>query len=194
MMRTRYKNILFAAVVLLLMGGTYSRADVYIYVGKDGVRHFSNTPTTPRYRLFMRSETGDRENAVLSDRYDHLILRAAKDCGLSFSLLKAMIKVESNFNHKAVSRAGAMGLMQIMPDNLAAFNVKDPFDPWENIKGGSGYLKSLMNRFDGKVPLALAAYNAGPTRVENHQGIPPFPETRDYVKRVMQYARVIPEY
>ena len=168
-------------------------ADVYVYVSKDGVRHFSNIPTTPQYRLFIRSRPISSTDTFLPDKYDHLIFRAAKVHGISFSLLKALIKVESDFNHRAVSRAGALGLMQIMPENLTEFDINDPFDPWQNIKGGSGYLKYLLDRFDGKISLALAAYNAGPTRVETHQGIPPIRETQNYVKQVLRYAKLIHE-
>ena len=104
-------------ITVLIMWGfpNHAGADVYVYVGRDGVRHFSNTPTTPEYRLFIRSRPRSSEDLFLPDRYDHLIYRAAKKNGLPFSLVKAMIKVESNFNHKAVSRKGALGLMQIMP-------------------------------------------------------------------------------
>ncbi|MCG2752145.1 MAG: lytic transglycosylase domain-containing protein [Desulfobacteraceae bacterium] len=102
-----------------------------------------------------------------------------------------MIKVESNFNKKAVSRKGAMGLMQIMPENLNDLAINDPFDPWQNIMGGSKYLRTLLDRFGGKIALALAAYNAGPTRVEEHEGIPPFQETRNYVRQVLRYADII---
>jgi len=182
-------------VILLILWGnpSESRADVYVYVSKDGVRHFSNTPTNPEYRIFIRSKPLSSADLFLPDRYDHLIFRASKDQDISFSLLKAMIKVESNFNRKAVSRKGALGLMQIMPENLGDFDVEDPFDPWQNIKGGSRYLKALLDRFDGEISLALAAYNAGPTRVEVHGGIPPIRETQNYVKQVLRYAELIHE-
>ena len=81
----------------------------------------------------------------------------------------------------------ALGLMQIMPANLEAFRVYDPFDPWQNIMGGARYLKALIQRFDGQVPLALAAYNAGPRAVDTHRGIPPIAETEAYVKKVMKF-------
>jgi len=102
-----------------------------------------------------------------------------------------MIKVESNFNPRAVSRAGALGLMQIMPKNLKSLKIRDPFDPFQNIMGGTKYLKYLLNRFDDRLSLALAAYNAGPKRVEEHNRIPPFPETQNYVKKVTRYYRLI---
>ena len=102
-------------------------------------------------------------------------------------MIKALIKVESDFNTRAVSRSGALGLMQIMPENVKAFRIFDPFDPRDNIIGGARYLKTLLDRFEGKLPLALAAYNAGPKVVERYRNIPPIKETEDYVKKVMKY-------
>ena len=106
------------------------------------------------------------------------------DSGLSFHLLKALIRVESNFDSQAVSKAGAMGLMQIMPENIKALKIRDPFDPRDNILGGALYLKTLIERFEGKLPLALAAYNAGPSVVDKYQAIPPIKETEEYVHKV----------
>ena len=129
-------------------------------------------------------------NSDVTRRYDQIITEAAKRHGVSFSLLKAMIKIESDFNPRAISRAGAMGLMQIMPENIKELKIKDPFDPRENIMGGTRYLKQMMDRFNGKLPLALAAYNAGPNIVERYQRIPPFTETENYVEAVMKYYSV----
>jgi soluble lytic murein transglycosylase-like protein len=105
-------------------------------------------------------------------------------------LLKALIKTESDFDPRAVSKAGAMGLMQIMPENIRRLEIKDPFDPKDNVMGGARYLKQLINRFNGKLHLALAAYNAGPGVVEKYQRIPPFQETENFVKQVMEYYSI----
>ena len=102
-------------------------------------------------------------------------------------LVVAIIFKESSFRPKVEGKRGEVGLMQIMPQNLEAFRVHDPFDPWQNIMGGARYLKALILRFNGQVPLALAAYNAGPRAVDTHRGIPPIRETEEYVKRVMKY-------
>lgn len=166
------------------------KAGIYVYTDENGIRHFTNVPVSSRFKPFIR-EKPDLFTGVLPDRYDHLIHKASKTHGVSFHLVKAMIKVESDFNPRAVSRAGALGLMQIMPENLEPLQIRDPFDPFENIMGGTKYLKYLLNRFDGQVSMALAAYNAGPDRVEKHNRIPPFPETRNYVKNVIKYYRLI---
>lgn len=109
--------------------------------------------------------------------------RAAAKYGLDPALLKAVIRAESDFNHLAVSSAGAMGLMQLMPETARSLGVKNPFDPLENIEGGARYLKSLMDRF-GNLNLALAAYNAGPGAVEKHGGVPPYSETISYLEKI----------
>lgn len=164
-------------------------ADIYVYIDHEGTLHFTNTPTSSNYKVYLRETFRSPQSAYHGASYDDVISEAAKRHGLSSSLLKALIHVESYFNPKAVSKKGAMGLMQIMPENLRALNINDPYDPWENIMGGASYLKSMLERFRGELPLALAAYNAGPTAVEHYQDIPPYPETEAYVKKVMRFFR-----
>jgi soluble lytic murein transglycosylase-like protein len=115
-----------------------------------------------------------------------IIREAATRYGVSEELITAVIEAESDFNPRAVSRRGAQGLMQLMPQTAARLGVEDPFSPRENIHGGVRHLRSLMDRFDNNVPLALAAYNAGHVAVLNHRGIPPYPQTRAYVNRIMR--------
>jgi len=162
-------------------------ADIYMYIDSMGVLHFTNTPTSSDYKLYIKERPKPRPPPHTTKKFDPFIREASDKHGIEFYLLKALIKVESDFNPTAVSRSGALGLMQIMPDNVEAFNIKDPFDPWQNIMGGAGYLRQLLQRFDGKLPLALAAYNAGPTVVEQFRRVPPFKETEEYVKKVMTY-------
>ena len=119
-----------------------------------------------------------------------MIMKAHKKYGVEFSLIKAVIKVESDFNPEAVSKKGAKGLMQIMPDNFKSLAVKDPFNPYQNIMAGAFYLQQLLKRYEDKLHLALAAYNAGPEAVDKYKKIPPYKETQNYVKEVMKtYSR-----
>jgi soluble lytic murein transglycosylase-like protein len=177
----------FALVWMVFSSTLPVRADIYMYIDSQGVLHFTNTPTSSNYKLYIKERPAKQSMAQTTKQFDQFIKEASEKHGIAIPLLKALIKVESDFNPKAVSRTGALGLMQIMPDNIAAFNIGDPFDPWENIMGGAWYLRQLLQRFDGQLPLALAAYNAGPTIVEQYRGVPPFRETEAFVKKVMSY-------
>ena len=115
-----------------------------------------------------------------------LIDRHSDDHGLDPRLVAAVVQVESAFDGKAVSRKGAIGLMQLMPETAAVLAVDDPYDPDQNLRGGTAYLRRLLDRYDGRLELALAAYNAGPEAVDRYGGIPPYAETRDYVRRVLR--------
>lgn len=165
------------------------RADIYSYIDHAGVIHFTNVPTSSRtdYKIYIREKTRKTKSAAATDAYDDLIQEASTRHDISFHLLKAIIKAESDFNPHAVSRSGAMGLMQIMPGTMKDFKINNPFDPQENIMAGASFFKTLYQRFEGRLPLALAAYNAGPRAVEQYQSIPPFRETENYVRKVMQY-------
>lgn len=148
--------------------------------------HFTNVPTSSDYRLFIKERPKPIPPKYDSSKYDHIIRKAHKRYGVEFSLIKAVIRVESGFNPKAVSRAGAKGLMQIMPINYGPLAVKNPFDPHDNIMGGTRYLQQLLRRYEYKLPLVLAAYNAGPEAVDKYQRIPPYKETQNYVRKVMK--------
>ena len=164
-------------------------ADIFMFVDSEGILHFTNTQVSYDYKLYIKEYSENPDKFHVTDRYDRLITEAAQTYEVPFPLLKAIIKAESNFDPKAVSKAGAAGLMQIMPDNFKNFKIKDPFNPWENIMGGAGYFSRLLDRFGGELPLALAAYNAGPGMVDRYKDIPPFRETRNYVKKVIKYYR-----
>lgn len=159
-------------------------AGVRVEVGPSGRKVIVNENTVQRSRRLS-----DRLVPVPSADLEPLIQRQSDNQNLDPKLVKAVIQVESGYNHKALSNKGAMGLMQLMPDTASLFNVRNAFDPEENLRAGTRYLRQLLDRFAGRIELALAGYNAGPGAVEKHKGVPPYPETRDYVKQVMMLYR-----
>lgn len=169
---------------------TPARADIYRFIDRNGVMHFTNAPTSGKYKFYLREPRPTRPAPGSPDRYDVIIADAARRHGVPTALIKAVIKAESDFDPQTVSRRGALGLMQIMPANLEILEVADPFNPQENIMGGVRYLKAMLERFDQDLQLALAAYNAGPGVVEQYRAIPPFPETRHYIQKVLRFYRL----
>ena len=162
-------------------------ADVYRYKDKNGVWHFTNVQKDTRYTLFIRSK--DKKPSQYIEEYEGIIKQATRRFNVDPSLIKAVIKAESNFDHKAVSRKGAQGLMQLMPTTADAMEVSNPFNPEENIYGGTRYLSLLLKRFKQNKTLAIAAYNAGPEAVEAYSGVPPFPETESFVAKVLDFHK-----
>jgi len=196
------KWILVTGSVCILLGAAGSlQADVYSYTDSSGVRHLTNIPPAndSRYELVLRSDatkpkgwTGSTywSNPQLNrSAYAALIAREAARHGVDPELVRAVIHAESAFNSRAVSPMGALGLMQLMPATADRFQVRDVFDPEENIRGGVAYLAFLLRLFDGDRRLAVAAYNAGEGAVQRYNGIPPFKETTNYVARVMDLHR-----
>jgi len=188
---------LISVSVFLLLAVFFSAApafsDVYVYKDRQGVLTFTNVPAHTGYRRVIResngqvSVAGGSGNLGSPSNYEELIRSASDRYSIDADLVKAVIKVESDFNSTARSNKGAMGLMQLMPDTARLHNVMDVFDPIDNIEGGVRHLKLLLQRYQGDVQLSLAAYNAGMKAVEKHGGIPPFTETREYVRRVLSY-------
>jgi len=186
-----YALIVFNFLFLLF---TVSYADIYKFTDENGVVCYTDAPLNKKAEIAIRekehttsSQNAKRINSESSSDYHSVIREKAAKYEVDPSLIKAVIKVESNWNERAVSRKGAMGLMQLMPSTAYEMNVLNPFNPDDNIEGGTKYLKYLLDRFDGNLNLALAAYNAGPQRVEKVGTIPRIQETRQYVNKVLYY-------
>jgi soluble lytic murein transglycosylase-like protein len=176
-------------------------ADIYQYTDKDGVIHFSTVkPGAVNAKLVAKGDGAKKDVGVPqvapSDkdpsrytRYDDWIREAGALYQIPAELIRAVIKVESDYDPKAVSSAGARGLMQLMPRTAENLLVKDSHDPRDNIFGGVRYLRILANTFNGDLVLTIAGYNAGEDAVIRHGGVPPFDQTRDYVGKVMRFYR-----
>jgi soluble lytic murein transglycosylase-like protein len=182
------------ALLWLLVTGSAWAGGLFTYIDDRGVTHFSDVPHDARYKPLSQTPRGlalspdRRSQAPVQHTFDSLIAYTARSYGVDPALVKAVVAAESNFQVDAVSRAGAQGLMQLMPATAQTLGVRAPMEPVENIEGGVRYLREMLDRY-GDVTRALAAYNAGPTAVDRYQGVPPYPETKAYVKRVLNYYR-----
>ncbi len=200
----------FAVVLASFALGTAASAGADIYRCKraDGTQHYTNVreqgrrcQVVVRASKKSRAKRSARKSPSTAGpptkrhtrhperhmRYDNLITEAAQVYQLPHSFIRAVMHVESNFNPTVVSRAGAMGLMQLMPKTARSMGVSDPFDVRQNVLGGARYLRILANRFKGDLILTVAAYNAGEAAVDKYEGIPPYQETQRYVRRVLKH-------
>src|SRR6202451_2826391 len=193
-------KLAFLVATLFAASAVAANPKIYTYLDSQGQRHYTDIPDNNRYRLLDlkprdRTESGDRYDAQLLARatqFDSIIEHAAVSSALEPNLLRAVIVVESGFNSHALSKRGAVGLMQLMPATATRFGVSNPYDPRQNIHAGARYLKFLMDRFGQDIRLALAAYNAGEEAVDRNGGqIPPFTETMAYVPRVLKIYRML---
>jgi soluble lytic murein transglycosylase-like protein len=180
----------FVLLTSFFFSSSVCQGDIYKYVDAEGVIHITNVPTETNvpYILVMKEKKVIIELKGAVTDYEDLIAKASERYRVDSALVKAVIKAESNFNHRAVSPVGARGLMQLMPATAATLQVQDSFHPENNIDGGVRYLRYLMNLFNGNLPLVLAAYNAGENTVIRYNNrIPPYQETQTYVRRVLGY-------
>lgn len=181
-------------------------ANIYVYTGSDGAVNLSNVPEDDRYALLVTAPESQPAVAAAEPPsvpprvppgmaskalFDLAVDEVARTYGLESALLHAVISVESRYRPTAVSRKGAAGLMQLMPSVTKQYGVNDPFDPVQNLHGGAQYLRDLLKAYDNDMNLALAAYNAGQGAVRKYGNrIPPYPETMDYVPRVLDFYRI----
>lgn len=185
-------------IIFFLLGLFFCRissADIYKYVSSDGTVHFTDKRVHKRYKRVIKSKKRKSKSRIAykslkknKEKYSPLILAIASDNKMDPKLLHAIIRAESAYDPNAVSRAGAVGLMQLMPATAKRYGVTDRRNPNQNIKGGTRYLKDLLKMFGSNLKLAIAAYNAGENAVIKYRhSIPPYPETQKYVKTVMAY-------
>jgi soluble lytic murein transglycosylase len=169
----------------LILSPLSVHADIYRYVDTNGVMHFTDTPTNSQFHFFMKEKRQKTSTGSVTDLIQHY----AAIFNLDDSLVRAVIKVESDYDPNALSSKGAQGLMQLIPETARDMNVSDPFNPAQNIRGGSRYLRLMLDQFGDDLEMALAAYNAGPSAVRRYGGVPPFDETRNYVEKVKKFYR-----
>jgi len=193
--------VLITLFFALFLPATPSTAGIYRYVDDNGVIHFTNCPRDPNFQLYIRESKEDvgteapspgpapSLSSVDSKNFDTFIIEFARKYEVDFALIKAMIRAESGFDPYAISRKGAKGLMQLMPETALRMNVANVFSPKDNIEGGVKYFKYLLSLFNNDLRLSLAAYNAGENIVSQLGTIPPYRETVDYVRRVLNYYR-----
>jgi soluble lytic murein transglycosylase-like protein len=191
---------LVGLVALAVLPGT-ADADVFSFTDSEGVVHYTNKPKDGRYKRIIKSSPRKQSrqgvvpvppsdtSAERYTRYDEWIRQASILYQIPAELIRAVIKVESDYDPRAVSHAGAQGLMQLMPETALRMQVRDSFDPREAIFGGTRYLRVLANMFNGDLELTIAGYNAGESAVVRHAGIPPYEETQNYVVKVVSYYR-----
>jgi len=182
---TIWRGGLGVIISLLVLHATPALADIYVKQLPDGTRCYTNFPTGSGWALYIKEPAYKPSADCSRSDFDGLIRQIALSEGVDPQLIRGIVQVESQFNPRARSSKGAMGLMQLMPETAALMGIQDPWDPQENITAGTRYFSYLMKRYGGDIAKALAAYNAGPGAVDSYNGIPPYQETHEYVKNVL---------
>jgi hypothetical protein len=182
--------VFFSTLLLTLSIITGANADVYECRDPHGAILFTDTPTRSGCRILIGQKgQGELLRSFSPSRFDDIILSASGRYGVDPDLVRAVIKAESDFNAGARSHKGAQGLMQLMPETARLYNVSNVYDPEENVDGGVRHLRWLLDFYQGDLQLSLAAYNAGIQAVERYGGIPPYSETREYIRRVLAHHK-----
>jgi soluble lytic murein transglycosylase len=192
------RSLVLLLVAAAIGAATPAAAQVYKRTARDGTTVFTNIQPNPSLQRVALTQPmayeSPRQPAADYGTYSQEIAEAAARYAVPERLIWAVIRAESGFDPRAVSPRGARGLMQLMPETAAILGVRDPFNPRENIHGGARHLRGMMERFRYDLPLAIAAYNAGERPVVSYRGIPPYPETREYVARVLRYYGAPPAW
>jgi len=191
------RSLLFLLVAAAISAATPAAAQVYKRTARDGTTYFTNiqpNPSLQRVALTQPASYETPREPADYGTYSKEIAEAAALYAVPERLIRAVIRAESGFDPRAVSPRGACGLMQLMPETAAILGVRDLFNPRQNIQAGARHLRAMMERFRNDLPMALAAYNAGERPVASYRGIPPYPETREYVARVLRYYGAPPAW
>ena len=179
-----------AAFIVALSAPTAHSGDIIKFVDENGTINFTDYTVPMKYDVYIKNAQRKRiTKPIKVERFSKEIYQAGNRHGVDRHLIQSVIRAESGYDPMAVSSAGARGLMQLMPETAAHYRVNNIHNPAQNIDGGTRHLKRLINKYDGNVKIALAAYNAGETVVAQYQGVPPYPETKTYIERVMEFYR-----
>ncbi len=189
---SRFLQVIFTSLFFILLFPHPVFSDIYMYVDGKGNITYSDTPKTPEYRLYMKTDDGAKgidERPYGIEWIGKYAETEARARGVEPALVRAIMEVESNYDHEAVSKKGARGIMQLLPSSFPGTKRVDFMDPLKNIEFGIAYLKKLVAKYNGDYTLVLAAYNAGEGSVKKYGGVPPYPETRRYIRKVLTLYR-----
>ena len=183
-------RLISVPLIVALLAPIAHSGDIIKFVDENGTVHFTDYTVPREYDVYIKNAQRKRlTEPKKTDRFSKEIYQAGNRHGVDRHLIQSVIRAESGYDPMAVSSAGARGLMQLMPETAALYRVGNIHNPVQNIDGGTRHLKRLINKYDGNVKMALAAYNAGETVVAQYNGVPPYPETKTYIQRVMEFYR-----